>query len=106
MSRVTVGEPLAGSRDMARFFGQGQALSLHRKENNPMKTPKKLNALKKEVETLSEKPHELTEEELEKVSGGKEQVVDIISHSEADLAANDDLTTNDDVPDDGKYTYF
>ena len=71
-----------------------------------MKTPKKLNALKEEVETQNKMFHELTDEELAQVTGGKEQVVDIISHSEYDLTANDDLSTNDDVPDDGKYTYF
>ena len=48
---------------------------------------------KEEVETLNRKLHELTDEELEKVSGGNKQI-------------EDDLTTNDDVPDDGKYTYF
>ena len=35
-----------------------------------MKTKEELNALKEEVETVSKKLHELTEEELEKVSGG------------------------------------
>ena len=35
-----------------------------------MKTPEELNALKEEVETLNEKLHELTEEELAQVSGG------------------------------------
>ena len=35
-----------------------------------MKTKEELNALKEEVETLNKKLHELTEEELEKVSGG------------------------------------
>lgn len=34
------------------------------------KTQEELNALKEEVETLDEKLHELTEEELAKVSGG------------------------------------
>ena len=61
---------------------------------------------KEEVKTLNKKLHELTEEELEKVSGGKKQVVDTFSHSDDDLSMNDDPTTNDDVPDDGKYTYF
>ena len=61
---------------------------------------------KEEVKTLNKKLRELTEEELEMVSGGKEQVVDVFSHSEDDLTTNDDLSTNDDVPDDGKYTYF
>ena len=35
-----------------------------------MKTKEELNALKEEVETLNRKLHELTEEELEQVSGG------------------------------------
>ena len=35
-----------------------------------MKTKEELNALKEEVETLSKKLHELTEEELAQVSGG------------------------------------
>ena len=35
-----------------------------------MKTKEELNALKEEVETLSRKLHELTEEELSQVSGG------------------------------------
>ena len=35
------------------------------------KTQEELNALKEEVETVSRKLHELTEEELAQVSGGK-----------------------------------
>ena len=35
-----------------------------------MKTKEELNALKEEVESVSEKPHELTEEELAQVNGG------------------------------------
>ena len=35
-----------------------------------MKTKEELNALKEEVETVSKKLHELTEEELAQVSGG------------------------------------
>ena len=35
-----------------------------------MKTKEELNALKEEVETLNKKLHELTDEELEQVSGG------------------------------------
>ena len=35
-----------------------------------MKTKEELNALKEEAETVSEKLHELTEEELAEVSGG------------------------------------
>ena len=37
-----------------------------------MKTKEELNALKEEVETLNKKLAELTEEELEQVSGGAE----------------------------------
>ena len=37
-----------------------------------MKTPEELKALKEEVETVSRKLHELTEEELEQVTGGRE----------------------------------
>ena len=35
-----------------------------------MKTKEELNALKEEVETVSRKLHELTEEDLAQVSGG------------------------------------
>ena len=35
-----------------------------------VKTQEELNALKEEVETVSKKLHELTDEELEQVSGG------------------------------------
>ena len=35
-----------------------------------MKTKEELNTLKEEVETVSKKLHELTDEELEQVSGG------------------------------------
>ena len=35
-----------------------------------MKTKEELNALKEEVETVNEKLHELTDEELEQVVGG------------------------------------
>ena len=35
-----------------------------------MKTKEELNALKEEVETMNEKLHELTDEELEQVVGG------------------------------------
>ena len=35
-----------------------------------MKTKEELNALKEEVETVNKKLHELTDEELEQVSGG------------------------------------
>ena len=36
-----------------------------------MKTKEELNALKEEVEALNKKLHELTDEELEQVSGGE-----------------------------------
>ena len=39
-----------------------------------MKTKEELNALKEEVETVNEEPRELTEEELEQVSGGYKKV--------------------------------
>ncbi len=35
------------------------------------KTKEELNAIKEEVETLNEKLHELTDEELEQVTGGE-----------------------------------
>ena len=38
-----------------------------------MKTKEELNALKEEVETVSKKLHELTDEELAQVSGGQLQ---------------------------------
>ena len=44
-----------------------------------MKTKEELNALKEEVETVSRKLHELTEEELAQVSGGG-YVTDIASN--------------------------
>ena len=37
-----------------------------------MKTKEELNKIKEEVETLNKKLHELTDEELENVSGGTE----------------------------------
>ena len=36
-----------------------------------MKTKEELNALKEEVETVSRKLHEMTDEELAQVSGGR-----------------------------------
>ena len=36
-----------------------------------MKTKEELNALKEEVETLNKKLHEMTEEELTQVNGGR-----------------------------------
>ena len=40
-----------------------------------MKTKEELNALKEEVETLNKKLHELTDEELEQVTGGEYPIV-------------------------------
>ena len=40
-----------------------------------MKTKEELNALKEEVETLNKKLHELTNEELEQVTGGGDETV-------------------------------
>ena len=37
-----------------------------------MKAKEQLNALKEEVETVSKKLHELTEEEMEQVTGGRD----------------------------------
>ena len=45
-----------------------------------MKTKEELNALKEEVETLNEKLHELTDEELEQVTGGFEPRVPPINY--------------------------
>ena len=53
-----------------------------------MKTKEELNALKEEVETVSKKLHELTEEELAQVSGGvKLRYERTISHASADVIA-------------------
>ena len=43
-----------------------------------MKTREELNALKEEVETVSRKLHELSEEELEQVNGGFENLIKTI----------------------------
>ena len=47
------------------------------------KTKEELNAIKEEVETLNEKLHELTEEELAQVSGGL-FVADLIGSPQMD----------------------
>ena len=44
-----------------------------------MKTVEELNALKEEVEALNEKLHELTEEELEQVTGGGFATLEVAS---------------------------
>ena len=41
-----------------------------------MKTKEELNALKEEAETVNKKLHELTDEELEQVSGGNSKKCD------------------------------
>ena len=47
-----------------------------------MKSKEELNELKEEVETLDEKLHELTEEELEQVTGGNNGlVVGVVAHT-------------------------
>ena len=46
-----------------------------------MKTKEELNTLKEEVETLNKKLHELTEEELEQVTGGD---IDLIAYLKTD----------------------
>ena len=46
-----------------------------------MKTPEELNALKDEVETVSRKLAELTEEEAEQVTGGDLPGVDSGNHA-------------------------
>ena len=43
-----------------------------------MKTPEELNALKEEVENVNRKLHELSEEELEQVNGGFENLIKTI----------------------------
>ena len=44
-----------------------------------MKTKEELNALKEEVENVNRKLHELSEEELEQVNGGFENLIKLIS---------------------------
>ena len=43
-----------------------------------MKTQKELNAIKEEVENVNRKLHELSEEELEQVNGGFENLIKTI----------------------------
>ena len=43
-----------------------------------MKTKEELNALKEEVETVSRKLHELTDEELAQVTGGAHEYLMLI----------------------------
>ena len=63
-----------------------------------MKTKEELNALKEEVETLNKKLHELTDEELEQVSGGKDQEKGIYPTPKGDVRGN----LGDEEPDDLK----
>ena len=44
-----------------------------------MKTKEELNALKEEVENVNRKLHELSEEELEQVNGGFENLIKLIA---------------------------
>ena len=46
-----------------------------------MKTKEEPNALKEEAETASKKLHELTEDELEQVSGGGKRVITYIDEN-------------------------
>ena len=55
-----------------------------------MKSKEELNALKEEVETLNRKIHELTEEELEQVTGGASAI-----GADPTLGQNNDMETND-----------
>ena len=54
-----------------------------------MKTKEELNTLKEEVETVSRKLHELSEEELEKVTGGKTGAIPLRDDSVAARLADD-----------------
>ena len=54
-----------------------------------MKTPEELNALKEEVEAVSRKLHELTEEELAQVTGGMDVVKAGVSGGAVFLSLND-----------------
>ena len=53
------------------------------------KTKEELNALKEEVETESKKPHELTEEDLDNVTGGIIDTYQKITGEKLDLSIND-----------------
>ena len=57
-----------------------------------MKTKEELNALKEEVEAVSKKLHELTEEELEQVTGGSIPEDD---HPRASYKTNPGLINNE-----------
>ena len=56
-----------------------------------MKTKEELNALKEEVETLNKKLCELTDEELEQVSGGKyiQDVMDTYQYAYTGIVYSD-----------------
>ena len=51
--------------------GNNQRNRIMIQEDHPVKTKEELDALKEEVENLSKKLSELTDEELEQVSSGK-----------------------------------
>ena len=54
-----------------------------------MKTKEEMNAQKEEVETVSKKIHELTDEELEQVSGGQSYIVRPVPGNEGLVDPND-----------------
>ena len=54
------------------IFASAAVRRTHSTRKNPMKTKEELNELKIEYESLSRKLAELTDEELEQVSGGSE----------------------------------
>ena len=62
-----------------------------------MKSKKKLNTIKEKIETENHQYRLLTDEELEQVSGGKEEVKGIYPPSEDGV-----VVISDEVPDDGK----
>ena len=67
-----------------------------------MKTKEELNALKEEAETASRKLHELTEEELAQVTGGKEYTLtdEMIKHGKYAVGQADVIIYNEE-----KYYY-
>ena len=60
-----------------------------------MKTPEELNALKEEVETVSKKLHELTEEELKQVSGGDGDMPCVTELTDELIKSGNFLVSND-----------
>ena len=59
-----------------------------------MKSKKKLKTIKEKIETEKRWYRLLTDEELEQVSGGKEQTVDFYTSQESEV-----IVLGDDVPD-------